>query len=70
VERVSSANSGPVRPSPTLCSLPGHCSTITDVVGAWDDKTSPSPLLCIIRPSVSYTLKPAYGRRPEQEAPT
>jgi hypothetical protein len=27
-ERVSSANSGLVRPSPPFCSHPGHCSTI------------------------------------------
>jgi hypothetical protein len=45
VERVSSANSGPVRPSPPLCRHPEYCNTIPVVVGARDDKTSPSPPL-------------------------
>jgi hypothetical protein len=67
VERVSSANSGPVRPSPPLCSHIGHCSAIPGAVGARDDKTSPSPPLCILRPSVSYTLEPEYGRRTKRE---
>jgi hypothetical protein len=70
VERISSAKSGPVRPSPPLCSHVGHCSAIPGTVGARDNKTLPSPSLCILRPYVSYTLELAYGRRPKQEAPT
>jgi hypothetical protein len=69
VERVSSINSDPVRPSPPLCSHPGHYSAILGAVGARDDKTSPSPSMYILRPSVSYTLEPAYGRRLKRKAP-
>jgi hypothetical protein len=46
-ERVSSANSGLVRPSPPFCSHLGHCSTIPGAVGARHNKTSPSPSLYI-----------------------
>jgi hypothetical protein len=52
VERVSSANSGPVRPSPPLYCHPGHCSAIPGAVGAQDDETLPRPLLCILQPFV------------------
>jgi hypothetical protein len=62
VERVSSANFGPVRPSPPLYCHPGYCSAIPSAVGAQDDETSPRPLLCFLRPSVSSTLEPAYGQ--------
>jgi hypothetical protein len=61
VERVSSANSGPVRPSPPLHHHPEHCITIPDVVGAEDDKTLPHPLLYDLQPSVSLTLELTYG---------
>jgi hypothetical protein len=53
VERVSSVTSDPVRISPPLCHHPGHCSTIPGAVGGRDDETSPRPLMCILRPSVS-----------------
>jgi hypothetical protein len=69
VGRVSSVTSGPVRPSPPLCHHPRHCSTIPGVVGTRDDKTSPHPPLCILRPSVSSTLKLAYRRRPDGKLP-
>jgi hypothetical protein len=69
VERVFSVTSGPVRPSPPLCHHPGHCSTIPGAVGARDDKTSPRPLLCILRPSVRCTLESTYGRRPNRKLP-
>jgi hypothetical protein len=70
VERVSSANSGPVRPSPPLCCHPEYCNTIPVAVGPWDDKTSPSPPLYILRPCVSYTFEPAYGQRLKRKVPT
>jgi hypothetical protein len=59
-KRVSSVTSGPVRPSLPLCYHPWHCSAIPDVVGARDDKTSPHPLLCVLRPLISCTLESAY----------
>jgi hypothetical protein len=62
VERVSSTNSGPMRPSPPLYCHPEYCGAIPSVVGAQDDETSPRPLLGILRPPVSRTLEPAYGR--------
>jgi hypothetical protein len=62
VECVSSANSGPVRPSPPLYCHPEHCSTIPGAVGAQDDKTSPHPLLRDLQPSVIPTLELTYGR--------
>jgi hypothetical protein len=68
VERVS-VIVGPVRPSPPLCHHPEYCNIIPVAVGAWDNKTSPSPPLYILRPSVSYTLEPAYGWRLKWEAP-
>jgi hypothetical protein len=68
-ERVSSVTSGPVQPSPPLCHHPGPYSTIPDAVGTQDDKTSPHPLLCILRPSVSRTPESAYGRRPNRKLP-
>jgi hypothetical protein len=66
VECVSSANSGPVRPSPPLYCHPGHCSAIPGAVGAQGDKMSPHLLLYILQPSVSVTLEPTYGRRPNK----
>jgi hypothetical protein len=69
MERISPVTSGPVRPSPPLCYHPGHCSTIPGAVGAPDDKTSPHPLLYILRPSVSCTLESAYRRRPNGKLP-
>jgi hypothetical protein len=62
VWRVSSITAGPVRPSPPLCRHLEYCNDIPVVVGALDDKTSPSPPLCALRSSVSYTLEPGYGR--------
>jgi hypothetical protein len=70
VWRVSSVTDGPVRSSTPLCRHPEYCNAIPVTVGALDDKTSPSPPLCALRPSVSYTLKPAYGRRLKWGAPT
>jgi hypothetical protein len=69
VEHISCANSGPVRPSSPLYCHPGHCSTIPGAVGAQDDETLPRPLLCILQPSVSCTIEPAYGRRPNGKLP-
>jgi hypothetical protein len=63
VERVSSANSGLVRPSPPLYYRPGHCSAIPCAVGARDDEISPRPLLYTLQPSVSMALEPTHGRR-------
>jgi hypothetical protein len=57
VERVSSANSSPVRLSPLLYYHPGHCRANPDVVGAQDDGTSPRRLLCDSQSSVSPTLE-------------
>jgi hypothetical protein len=70
VERVSSANSGPVRRSLPLCCHHGHCSTIPSTVRAQDDKTSPHPLLCDLQPSVSPTLKADVQTTTKREAPT
>jgi hypothetical protein len=70
VERVSSISSGLARPSPPLCSHLGHRSVIPSAVGAQDDKTPPSPPMYVLRPSVSYTLESAYGRRLKWKAPT
>jgi hypothetical protein len=69
VEHVSSANFGPVRPSPPLYCHPGYCGAIPSAVGAQDDETSPRPLLCFLRPSVSSTLEPAYEQRPNEKLP-
>jgi hypothetical protein len=69
VEHNSSANTGPVRPSPPLYCHPRHCSTIPGAVGAQDDEMLPRALLCILQPSVSRTLEPAYGRRPNGKLP-
>jgi hypothetical protein len=69
VGRISSITSGPVQPSLPLYHHPRHCSTILGDVGARDDKTSPHPLLCILRPSVSRTLESAYRRRPNGKLP-
>jgi hypothetical protein len=69
VGRISSANSAPMRPSqPPYCRL-GHRSAIPSIVGAQDDKTSPHLLLCILRPPISRTLEPTYGRRPNGKLP-
>jgi hypothetical protein len=69
VERVSSVTVGSVQPFPSLCHHPVRCSTIPDAVGTRDDKTSPRPLLCILRSSVSCTLESAYERRPNGKLP-
>jgi hypothetical protein len=68
-EHVSSVTSGPVRPSPPLCRHPWRCSIIPDTVGAWDDGTLPRLPLCSLQSSVSPTLEPAYGRRPNEKLP-
>jgi hypothetical protein len=70
VGRVSSVTPCPVRPSPPLCHHPEHCNIIPGTVGAQDDKTSPHPQLCTLRPSVSCTLESAYKRRPKREVAT
>jgi hypothetical protein len=43
---------------------PGHCITIPNTMGGRGDKTPPRQLLCALRPPVSRTLEPMYGRRP------
>jgi hypothetical protein len=63
VRRVSSVTIGPVRPSPLSQHHPGHCSAISDVVGARGDTTPPRPLLWPLGPPVSCTLESAYGRQ-------
>jgi hypothetical protein len=68
-ERVSSVTSGPVWPSPLLYYHLEHYSTIRGAVGARDDKTPPRLLLCVHWPSVSRTLKSAYGRKPNGKLP-
>jgi hypothetical protein len=70
VRRVSSVAIGPVQPSPTPRHHPGHCSTIPGVVGVQDDKTSPRPLLCDRRPSVSSTLELTHERRQRRRSHT
>jgi hypothetical protein len=59
----------PVRPSPPLCRHPGHCSAIPGTVGPRDGGTSPHQPLCDFQPSVSVTLEPTYGRRPNKRLP-
>jgi hypothetical protein len=59
-----------MRPSPLLSCYPEHCSTIPGAAGAWDDKTSPSPPMYILQPSVNYTLEPVYGQRLKRKPPT
>jgi hypothetical protein len=66
---VFSVTSAPVRPSPPLCRHPGHCSAIPGTVGSRDGGTSPHPPLCDFQPSVSMTLEPMYGRRPNERLP-
>jgi hypothetical protein len=61
---VTSVAIGPVRPSPPSQHHLGHCITISYTVGGRGDKTPPRRLLCALRPPVSRTLEPMYGRRP------
>jgi hypothetical protein len=63
VRRVSSVTIGPVQPSPPSRRHPRQCSAIPDAVEARGEKTPPHPLLCPVRPPVSYTLESAHGRR-------
>jgi hypothetical protein len=67
-KRVSSDTSGPVRPSPSLCRHPEHCSIIPSTVGTQIDGTLPRRPLCGLRSSVSRALEPAYGRRPNKSS--
>jgi hypothetical protein len=67
LRRVFSVTIGPVRPSLMLRRHPEHCSTIPGAVGTKDDKTSPRPPLCDLRPSVSPTLELTYARRPNEK---
>jgi hypothetical protein len=62
VGRVPSVTISPGRPSPPPWRHPRHCIAIPDVVEARGDRTSPRPLLCLVRPPVSDTLKSACGR--------
>jgi hypothetical protein len=61
---VPSVTVSPVRPSPPPRCHPGHCSAILDAMEARGDRTSPRPLLCSVRPLVSYPLESTRGRRP------
>jgi hypothetical protein len=63
---VTSIAIGHVRPSPPSQHHPGHCITISYTVGGWGDKMLPRRLLCALRPPVSRTLEPMYGRRPNE----
>jgi hypothetical protein len=47
----------------------GHCSAVPDAVKAHEDKTSPRPLLCLVRPPVSGTLESARGQQPDEDPP-
>jgi hypothetical protein len=53
----------PVRPSPPLQRHAGYCDDIPNAVGAHGDRTSPHPLLYLVRTPVDGTLEPAHGRR-------
>jgi hypothetical protein len=66
---VSSANSGPVRPSLPLHYHPEHCCAIPGDVGAQNDKRSPRPPLYDLQPSVSLTLELAYEQQPNKRRP-
>jgi hypothetical protein len=57
---------GPVRDQPSR-HHPGHCIAIPDVVEACDDRTSPRPLLCPVRPHVNSTLESPRGRPPNRQ---
>jgi hypothetical protein len=64
---VFSVSISPVRPSPPLQRHSGHCSVIPDAVKAHGDRTSPRPLLCLVRPPVNGTLESARGWRPDDQ---
>jgi hypothetical protein len=58
-------------PTPALCSHPCCCAAIPSTAAPFpDDKTSTSPPLYILRPSVNYTLEPAYRQRLKRKPPT
>jgi hypothetical protein len=54
----------PVRPSPPLQRHSVHCSVIPDAVKVHGDRTSPRPLLCLVRPpSTAPSSQHAGGGR-------
>jgi hypothetical protein len=57
----------PVQTSSPLQRHSGHCSAIPNAVKAHGDRTSPRPLLCLVRPPVDGTLEPSRGRRPDKQ---
>jgi hypothetical protein len=67
VRTVFSVSISPVRPSPPLQRHSEYCSVIPDAVKAHGDRTSPRPLLCLVRPPVNGTLESARGRRPDDQ---
>jgi hypothetical protein len=64
---VFSVAISPVRPSPPLQRHSVHCSVIPDAVKVHGDRTSPRPLLCLVRPPVNSTLESACERRPDEQ---
>jgi hypothetical protein len=66
-ETIISVAINPVRPSLPLQHHSRHCSAILDTVKAHGDRTSPHPLLCLVRPPVNDTLESARGRRPNEQ---
>jgi hypothetical protein len=66
-EMILSVAISPVRPSLPLQHHSRHGSVIPDTVKAHGDRTSPHPLLCLVRPPVNDTVESARGRRPDEQ---
>jgi hypothetical protein len=69
VGRVPSVTISRVRPCPPPRRHPGHCSAIFNAVETHGNRTSPHPLLCLVRPPVSGTLESARGQPPNGRPP-